>query len=153
MLCVEYADWATKRRPTNAQPIDPKRIACKIDDDGVGGGVTDQSAGYAFFGVGAACRALDQEHYRNRRNELWFGQVERARQGRWSFGPNITPEIKREIKRQAMAPTWKVNWAGQKEVESKDETKKKIQRSPDGMDSVNLSFAAIPEQEVASWLA
>jgi hypothetical protein len=154
-LCREWAQWATERRQKNTKPIDPKSIKVKIDDSGVGGGVVDQSAGYSFHGVGAGTRAYDQDHYPSRRSELWFALAENARLGRWSLSgkfSQLTKEQKRELKRQAMAPMWRVNWAGRKEVEQKEETEKKLGRSPDDMDAVNLSFCYVPDSEVASWV-
>jgi hypothetical protein len=48
-----------------------------------------------------------------------------------------------ELKRQALAPTWKVDGQGRRVVESKDETKKRIKRSPDDMDALNLAYAPV----------
>lgn len=118
----------------------PQQILCKIDDDGVGGGVVDQAGGYNFSGLSAANRAIDPEGYPNRRSELWFATAERAAEGNLSLA-RLPAEIRRELRRQAMAPTWKIDSQGRRVVESKDDTKKRIKRSPDDMDSVNLAYA------------
>jgi hypothetical protein len=39
-----------------------------------------------------------------------------------------------------MAPTWKLDSAGRRVVERKDETKKAIGRSPDDADAMNLAY-------------
>ena len=138
-LARENAKWATDRRDRAAAPIDPDRIRIKVDDDGVGGGVVDQLGDFSVTPVSAAGAALDPEDYPNVRSELWFAVAERARRGRLSLA-RLTAAERRELKRQAMAPAWKLNGAGQRVVEPKDETKKKLGRSPDGLDALNLAY-------------
>lgn len=154
-LCREYAKWKDEKMPKNSAAIDPKQILVKIDDDGLGGGVVDQSNGYNFHGVGAGTKAFDSESYPRRRDELWFMQADRARTGRWAINGKyftLTKEQKREIKRQAIAVKWKVDWSGRRQVEQKEKTKEKIKRSPDTMDSINLAFAPVSGTGVASWV-
>ena len=43
-----------------------------------------------------------------------------------------------------MAPTWKVDAQGRRVVEPKSDTKKRIQRSPDDADALNLAFYHAP---------
>ncbi len=117
-----------------------RQIAIKVDDDGVGGGVVDQKGDYKFMPISAASTALEEERYPNRRSELWFAVAERADEGRLSL-IKLPPEVRRELRRQAMAPTWKLDSQGRRVVEAKEETKKRIKRSPDGMDAVNLAYA------------
>lgn len=122
---------------------DPRRVVCKIDDDGVGGGVVDGAGGYAFVGVGAGSVAMQPEDYPNRRSELWFAVTERADIGNLDIS-RLNDTSKGLLKRQAFAPTWRVNAQGQRVVESKDDMKKRLRRSPDDMDALNLAFAAVP---------
>ena len=118
----------------------PQAIDVKIDDDGVGGGVTDQRGDFSFIPVKAGSTAMEPEKYPNRRSELWFGVAERANEGRLSF-VKLDAETRRELRRQALMPTWKQDAQGRRVVESKDDTKKRLKRSPDDMDSVNLAYA------------
>lgn len=115
------------------------KVAVKVDDDGVGGGVYDQRGEFNFIGISAAETAIDPDGYPNRRSELWFSVAERALRGGLSLA-RLDPETRRDLRRQAMAPTWKVDGQGRRQVERKDETKKRIKRSPDGMDAVNLAY-------------
>jgi hypothetical protein len=117
-----------------------RRIAVKVDDDGVGGGVVDQKGDYNFIPVKGSSVAIDPEGYPNRRSELWFTVAERADEGNLSL-IRLPEEVRREMRRQAMAPTWKLDSAGRRVVESKDETKKRIKRSPDDLDALNLAYA------------
>lgn len=150
-LCREWAGWTSDRRGRDVEPVDPRTIVVKVDDDGVGGGVVDQAVDYSFFGLSAAEAALDKEDYPNRRSELWFAVAQRARAGNLSLAL-ISREDRLELKRQAMAPTWKVDGQGRRVVEPKDETKKKLGRSPDGLDAMNLAYAPLPGPLVAEML-
>lgn len=120
--------------------VDGRAIPVKIDDDGVGGGVVDQADGYNFIGCSGARSPIDYEGYVNRRSEVWFSLAERADEGQLSL-IKLDADTRRELRRQALAPTWKLNGKGQRVVEPKDDTKKRIKRSPDDMDAVNLAYA------------
>lgn len=119
--------------------MNPKDIFINVDDDGVGGGVNDQAEDYNFYPISAGSKAVDPEKYPNRRSELWFAVAERAMESELSLH-RLPSDIKRELRRQAMAPTWKLDSAGRRVVEAKDVTKKRIKRSPDGMDAINLAY-------------
>jgi hypothetical protein len=78
--------------------------------------------------------------------------ADRAKRGQLSLA--LLPlETRMELKRQAMAPKWKLDGAGRRVVEVKEETRKTIGRSPDGLDAMNLSFARVSEVSVASWVS
>jgi hypothetical protein len=126
---------------------DPKKVLIKVDDDGVGGGVTDQGDDYNFVPVSGASKALEAEDYPNRRSELWFAVAVRADEGELDLS-RLEADSLKEMKRQAMAPTWKVDASGRRVVEPKDQTKKRIGRSPDDMDAMNLAFAPPPPKPV-----
>lgn len=135
-LCAE---WGQKTG------VEAKKVKCKIDDDGVGGGVVDNAGGYAFYGVNAQSEAFEPEHYPRRRDELWFAVADRAIEGRVDFS-QIEPEHLPELRRQFLAARWKIDGKGRRVVEPKEETKKRINRSPDGPDSVNLAYAPPPAE-------
>lgn len=120
--------------------IDGHSVLVKVDDDGVGGGVTDQKGDYNFIGISGASKALDLEGYPNRRSELWFATAERADEGNFDVS-RLSADVLREMRRQAMAPTWKLDNQGRRVVEPKDDTKKRIKRSPDDMDALNLAYS------------
>jgi hypothetical protein len=138
-LCNEWAKWATGKRDRSLVAIDPRHIPVKIDDDGVGGGVVDHAGGYSFRAVSAASNAYDQDGYPNRRSELWFAMTERAKRGEVSIA-RLSATIRNELKRQAMTPTYKLDAAGRRVVEPKEDTKERLGRSPDGMDALNLAY-------------
>lgn len=141
--------WSTSRTAGRLKQIakeycsegeDPKTVAIKIDDDGVGGGVTDQADGFRFIGTSSGSRAIEEEDYPNRRSELWFAVAARADAGRLDLS-RLPEESRRLLRAQLMSPKWKVDAQGRRVVEPKDTTKARIKRSPDDADALNLAFA------------
>ena len=123
--------------------VDRQRILCKIDD-GWDGGVTDQARGeYTFIKIQASEKPLDEQQFPRKRDELWFAVAMLAAEGRLSFA-RLPRSVLVELRRQAFAPTYQFDAAARKCVESKDDTKRKIKRSPDDMDAVNLAYASPP---------
>lgn len=119
---------------------DPCQVPLKVDDDGVGGGVTDQLDGYFVVPTSGASQAFEPEDYPNRRSELWFAVAKRAEEGRLDLS-RLSEESQSLLRRQLMAPKWKVDAQGRRAVEPKDDTKKRVRRSPDDADSLNLAYA------------
>lgn len=133
-LCAEFAG------PNE----DPRAVACLIDD--VQGGVVDMAAGYNFAEINSSSRAIEPEGYPNRRSELWFTVAGRASDGRLDLS-RLSQQSRDLLRRQLMAPGWKVDAQGRRVVEPKSDTKKRIGRSPDDADALNLAYAA----EAAAW--
>ncbi len=146
---IEIAEiWAEKcnkfRDKHDHEKITAKMIPIKIDDDGVGGGCSDRlrEQGYLVWPIGAATRPMNGNRYSSKRSELWFMTRDRARIGKLKLGL-LPQKTLIELRRQAMAPTWNLNSAGQREVERKDVTKIRLGRSPDDMDAMNLACYSI----------
>lgn len=118
----------------------PNGVACKVDDDGVGGGVVDQKGGYNFIPVSGANTAIQQKDYPNKRSELWFTVAERADEGRVDLS-RLSDYSRNLIRRQVMAPVYELDSQGRRVVEPKKDTKKRIGRSPDDADALNMAFA------------
>jgi hypothetical protein len=149
-LCRQYAAYLDGlRSPYDPRPS-PYDIPVFIDDDGVGGGVTDGAGGYTFLGVNAQTAPHDETNYPDRRSELWFALAERARHGELSVA-RLKEEHRLLLMRQAMAPRWDPV-RGRRCVQSKEKIKKDLGRSPDDMDAMNLAYcdpmlSAAPQSE------
>lgn len=126
------------------EKVTPEEIPIKIDDANEGGAVIDymQEAGYNTFGIKAGNVAQQEHRYPNKRSELWFSTVRQAAVGLVRFGL-LPREVLAKIKLQAMAPHWKQDSRGRREVEQKKVTKEKLGRSPDSMDAINLRYYEI----------
>lgn len=125
---------------------------CKIvvDDDGVGGGVTDQvngsllsahGAGWGIKNVRAKVvpfhgggRPLDKDGYPNARSEMWFSFSERLRDGEIDLDPD--PQLAADL----TSPKYKLDSRGRRVVEPKADTKKRLGRSPDRADAVLMAY-------------
>ena len=143
---IDLADfWADKANGIRAihckSLITGKDIPMNIDDDNAGGAIVSRlrEQGYRAFGVGAATLAMQPKRYPNKRSELWFATRDMARIKRVNLG--LLPyKVLAELHRQAMSPLWAPNSLGQRVVEPKDETRKRLGKSPDDMDAMNLSY-------------
>lgn len=120
---------------------DARHVLIQIDDDGVGGGVTDQADGWNFLPVSGAARPLRPDDYPNRRSEAWFTTARRADTGCLDLS-RLSPESLRLLCRQLLAPTWSLDSQGRRAVEPKEQTKARLGRSPDDADALNLAFGA-----------
>lgn len=129
--------------------LKPERIHIRIDSSGgdLGAGIYDTlrerfagSAGVTIEEIAAGGRALDSERYPNRRSELWFAAAGRGRDGDLDLSRLDSADYDRLVV-QLTAPKYKPDSRGRDVVEPKDETKKRIGRSPDDADAFNLAYA------------
>lgn len=119
--------------------------AIVIDDDGVGGGVTDRltELGYEVIPFRGGATALQPDEYPNARSELWFTVSDRIRE--------IDLDGDEQLAADLSAPEYKLDSRGRRVVEQKADTKKRIGRSPDRGDSVLLTFAPERGASVDQW--
>lgn len=111
-----------------------KTIAIKVDDTGVGGGVTDEllKRGYNVIPINFGAKADDPDKYPNVISEAWFYLA--------SIIDHISlPEDADELM-ELTSRQWKMDSAGRRRVESKDDYKKRGFRSPDLADATILCF-------------
>lgn len=160
-LADHYAHWynlrmgelpQAKRRPS----ITGHDIPVKVEDDGVGGGVTDllRERGYYAIPIKASSNAWAVGDYPNRRSELWFttadmarvdeidlSRLDPSRSEETGWPCSVDPDYLDELKRQLMAPTWEMDSRGRRVVERKEEMKARLGRSPDDADAFNIAYA------------
>lgn len=148
-LCQEWAARVNEIRDRNAEPVRPEELPTHFDGDGRGGALITHAGGYNFRPICASSVAIDPLLFPNRRSELWFSTVNQARKGKVNVSL-LPPAIRAHLQTQLMAPTWKVNAAGECEVERKDDTKKLLGASPDAADAFNLAYAAAAPSAIPS---
>lgn len=136
-LCKKYSD----KFEIPAQSID---IA--VDTIGVGAGVYDNLAdlGYNAHDINVSEKAWNAESYGNLRSELWFESHNMFLTGQISLA-NVHSSTVFDLKKQLVAPLFTYDRLGRRLVEPKDETKKRLDRSPDLADALMLSFAVNTE--------
>jgi hypothetical protein len=109
------------------------KVQYKIDDTGVGGGVTDalRELGCAHvYGVNNNDNAVDSKHYANAITEMFFEL------------PIDTMSIIHDddLMDELAGRRYDYDKQGRKRIESKDEIKKRLRRSPDKADAFLLAF-------------
>jgi hypothetical protein len=120
--------------------IAPTKIPIKVDDTGLGGGVTDQRGDYYFVPINAAMVAIEELSYPNKRSEMLFNLALMMRSGDVRFPRTIDKRTVQEIKRQALSVLYKPDSRGRRVAEGKDRIKDRVNRSPDDLDSIALAF-------------
>jgi hypothetical protein len=144
-LARYYAAICSREHPQR-HVIRPEDILLKVDSIGFGSGVVDRLAeqGYNVCPIDATSAVVSRPgDYKNKRSELWFQAAERARAGQLSLC-RLDKRTLEKLKHQALAPEYKINSAGQRELEPKDKMKERLRRSPDDMDAVNLAYYQAP---------
>ncbi|AOY77202.1 DEAD/DEAH box helicase family protein [Clostridium formicaceticum] len=136
------------------QHLQINKIVIKIDDDGLGGGVTDrlreinrqQSLGYIIVPIKNGSKADDPEHYYNKAAEMWDNIRELLDENLSKFlqGEQGVIQLPKDdiLIKQLSNRKYKVDSKGRIELESKDEMKRRIGESPDRADAVIYSFAS-----------
>jgi len=135
--------------------IDLKRIHgvkdadTRIDDTGVGGGVTDRlrEVGHNVVAVNAGSRAADAENYANARAEMWSLMADAVKIGALSLD-NVSPDLIADLSTPAYSFTSK----GQRLLEKKADIKKRTGRSPDHGDALGLTYATGGPQLPTEWV-
>ncbi len=119
-----------------------KSIDIAIDTIGIGAGVFDtlQDAGYNCHEVNVSERAFNQDKYANLRTELWFETHLLFHDKNINIS-RVDPQTRNELSKQLVAPLYKYDRYARRQLEPKDDTKKRIGRSPDLADALMLSYA------------
>lgn len=111
----------------------PVRVV--VDDTGLGGGVTDRlrEQGYIVEAFNGGDKATEPDLYPNRRSEAWFAFADRL--------DHLDLDTDEQLTADLVAPRYALDSAGRRVVEKKEQTKKRLGRSPDRADAVLMAFA------------
>jgi len=112
-----------------------KTIRIKVDDRGVGGGVTDilQAKGYAVVPINFGAEAKEPDKYPNTISEMWFEVGKIIQEISCPASDRLQAELVNRRQKQ-------FDKKGRRVVESKDEYKARTFRSPDEADAFLLAF-------------
>ena len=105
-----------------------------VDDDGVGGGVTDRlrEQGHTVEGFRAGAKAYDDKHYYNRRAELWFNGADEMK--------TLDLDPDEQLAADLVASKYTLDSKGRLQIEPKEKTKQRLGRSPDKADAALMSL-------------
>lgn len=121
-----------------------KTVLLKVDDTGVGGGVTDEmmKRGYNVMAINFGAKAVDPDKYPNLISEAWFHMAE--------IMPTVSLTRDNDLLMELSSRKWVMDSKGRRGVESKDSYKKRGYRSPDKADATILCFYT-PKVKVTQW--
>ncbi|MBX6311962.1 MAG: hypothetical protein IRY99_03430 [Isosphaeraceae bacterium] len=131
---------------------EPWEIPCYIDDTGVGGGVTDQAYDaesgrrFRFIAVNGQSEPREPDKYPNLRSEAHFTLAEKILKRRVSLA-ELPWSVRAELKRQALTILYRLDNQGRRVVEPKEQAKKRLRRSPDGLDAMILAHYGPTEEQ------
>ncbi len=136
----------------NDKAVSPERT--RIDVIGLGAGVVDYCRGEDFDVVefNSSNKApIDVENpslkFKNKRSWAWWNMREQLRKGRVCIDIDDTTRLFQDL----ASPRYKISGDKMVEVESKDEMKKRLGRSPDEGDAVVMAWAEAPGEGIGAW--
>jgi phage terminase large subunit len=106
-----------------------------VDDAGVGGGVTDrlrETSEYKVVAFNGAHTSHSRE-YPNKRSEAWFRFADLL--------PALDLDPDEQLAADLVAPRYSIDSRGRRVVEPKEQTKRRLGRSPDRADAVLMAFS------------
>jgi len=121
----------------------------RIDDNGLGGGVTDRlrELGYGVTAVNAGAAASEPGLYANARAEMWRHMAAAIERGGLSL--RGAPE---RLMADLATPTYSFTSRGQMKLEEKAGLKRRLGRSPDYGDALALTFAPETQAGPRTWV-
>ena len=128
----------------------------RVDTVGVGGGVADSLAQAGFLptefiaGARPTSKDLPPEQrgylsFRNLRSEAWWNVRELLKNGVLSFSSGLAEVDRIKLMADLLAPRYSVDSDKQITIESKDQIKKRLGRSPDFGDALTMALADMPK--------
>lgn len=148
MNSIDVAGWARelilKMRTHREETGQSKRPLVKVDVIGIGAGVYDQLKAIGKddlevvpVNVSEEATSTDEPGYTNLRAQISFGVADFLKSG------GMLPADS-ELRSELLAPQYGFDVRGRLKVESKDDIKKRLGRSPDKADAVALAIYEAP---------
>lgn len=111
-----------------------KEIQIKVDDTGVGGGVTDEmkKRGYKVIAINFGGVASDTDKYPNWISEAWFNML--------AVMPEAELPMNSDLLMELSTRQWQQDARGKRKVEGKETYKKRGFRSPDMADACIICY-------------
>ena len=153
---METAGWVLRVIDAARAEYEIEEVEIRIDDDGLGGGVTDRlnevneerNFGYTIIPVHNGGAAQDKEYYRNLGSELWAHIRDMLEENMHNHmlgqeGVLQMPEGDEKLIAQLTTRKWSVGSNGRIHLEQKADMKKRGLGSPDRADAFVLAFANV----------
>jgi len=123
--------------------FDKENTTIKVDDTGVGGGVTDEmkKRGYRVIAINFGGSPSDKDKYPNWISEAWFYMAD-------IMSEVDLGELNSDLLMELSTRHWKMDGKERRMVESKNDYKKRGFRSPDIADAVVICYAPAKTEPV-----
>ncbi len=127
--------------------VSPERV--HLDDCGLGGGVTDRllELDFGVHAVNFGAKAHDSKRFANSRAESYWGLRDALDPTRHEI-PLAIPREYSALAHECTIARLAYKSTGQIKLESKDDIKKRLGRSPDEADALALTYVAAPIVDV-----
>lgn len=145
-LCFEYAEkynsWAVI--PTRPK-LTKEQVKVIIELDGPGVGVLSHCHQFGdWMGIKVAASSerydsLGRSMYQNQRSELWFNGKDMAMRSEMDLS-RLPQDVLKRLQRQLLTPSYRILPNGATAVESKDDIKERLKRSPDDADAMLVCY-------------
>lgn len=136
---IDHAVYSKLRTPTICDRLEQfvdfdKSVLLKVDDTGVGGGVTDEmmKRGYNVIAINFGGVASNKDKYPNWISEAWFHMREIIGKAELPQNSDLLMELSTR--------NWQQDIKGKRKVEGKDQYKKRGFRSPDLADACIICY-------------
>lgn len=149
-LCIFYADWYNTLDPGHGRPrYTPYDVEVIIEFDGGGSEIVTHAGeftnwkGFSSGGASERFDPLGKPLYYNQRAEMWLEGNAKAARGELDIHL-LPPEVRDRLRIQLLTPFFEVKPGRGKLVESKENIKERLLRSPDDADGLLISHFARP---------
>lgn len=162
---VERVAHGAGVRPSHDAPLKVKRLmrekgepvpwgSVVVDEIGIGAGVMDglEESGWPCRGWKGSRKADESGQFANARAEAYWTLRELLEGGKVSLPDD------RKLREELLAVKWSPNSRGQVQIESKDDLKSRLGRSPDRLDAVTMAVhqesgtgGMTAEEMIAHW--
>lgn len=151
-LSREWCHWYNQQSVIHDRPpLKPQEVKTMVEVDGPGVGVLSHCNGFGdWSGLKVAEKSdrvdsLGRSMYPNKRSQMWFDGAELAEKGKMDLS-RLPKAVLVRLKKQLMKPAYWLMTNGTRQVEPKDEIKKRIGRSPDDADGLLVCYS-----EMQTW--
>lgn len=143
-LLYEWTDWYNRLAREDRKPLDPLDVVVNIEfDGGYGVGVHSHRGEFRRWrGVTMAGKSHKTDHngrpmFANNRAEAWFNSADRARFSQMDLS-RLPQSVLARLRLQLLTIKYEVKPDSSRLVESKDDIKERMGRSPDDADALIL---------------
>lgn len=150
-LCHEWSHFYNTLAGDDRPPLLPRDVRVIVELDGPGLAVLSHGSGvdwpnWSALSVSWASEVLDpmgRPCYWNMRSQIWAEGAKIARQGGVDLS-RLPQDVLHRLRQQLTTPSYHIDGSGKTVVESKDDIKERLGRSPDDADSFLICHANVP---------